>query len=681
VFIRFSLSLILGILIGNFFQIPFMDWIFGVLIASYLLIFFVLKNDKLLGINAFAIIFSFGYLVINQQNELKEATHFGHQTDYTYYRVVLVSDKKESSVFYGFKAKVYAVLSKNTWKSTTGKIYIDFEKDELSEQLVYGNHLIIRGVPRKIQNLGNPSEFDKEKYFAYQNVFYTQRINSSAFRCIKHFPESIFMDKALIIRNLIDKKLQENFEDKQAYGVATALLLGIKDHLDSDIKTAYSEAGTMHILAVSGLHVGIIYLIFSLLFRKIRFWRFGKLIYPLLVIFLLLFYSFLTGLSPSVLRASIMFSLFVCAESLNRKNNSLNVLAFSAFVLLCFDPYLLFHLGFQFSYLAVLSILLFEKDIRNLYKPKNSIVIFLWQIVSVSLAAQLLVTPLSLYYFHQFPLHFLLSNIVVIPLTTLVLWGIVAAIFVSSIYTFLGFPIFYILNYLILFQNYMIQFLNKIPFVLLQNMYPNMLETFIFYLIILFLVFFIYQKKIGFFYLSVLLACVISVSQIQEYFLQNKQDELWVWNMTRHSAISIHKKNRALLLLDSGINESNKNFHFKNFFGEKGISKQQEFLVGQQIEPLAHRHFDKYDFWVYKQKSFVWIHQKIYKEKIPSANYLIISKNAITNWSKIELLDYDFLIFDASNSRSYIEKMVQKADSLHIDHHVVSKEGAFRVAF
>ena len=196
---------------------------------------------------------------------------------------------------------------------------------------------------------------------------------------------------------------------------------------------AYSNAGVVHLIAISGMHLALIYYFLLWIFARIPVIKKSKFTRLILVLGCLWFFSFLTGAPASVLRSAVMFTFIAIGNSFDKKNSIYNSLAISAFVLLCYDPFMLWDVGFQLSYLAVLGIVIFQKYIYNWLYFKNKIFNLGWKLASVSLAAQLLTLPICIYYFHQFPLLFLLSNMIAIPLSTVALWGCISIIAISPI--------------------------------------------------------------------------------------------------------------------------------------------------------------------------------------------------------------------------------------------------------
>ena len=205
--------------------------------------------------------------------------------------------------------------------------------------------------------------------------------------------------------------------------VASALLLGYRENLDKELVKSYASAGAMHVLAVSGLHVGILYLLLTRIFsflKKVKKVKNGKFILTILIVSFLWFYAIMTGLSASVMRATTMFSFIVIGnELLNRKTSIYNTLAVSAIILMIINPFIVYQVGFQLSYVAVVGIVYLQPKLNRLFYSRYKLVRGVWAITCVSLAAQIATFPLSLHYFHQFSTYFFISNLIVIPASSL----------------------------------------------------------------------------------------------------------------------------------------------------------------------------------------------------------------------------------------------------------------------
>ncbi len=303
------------------------------------------------------------------------------------------------------------------WHPSQAKVLI-YHKSKTP--LLPGQVIWVEKYPEAIPPPTFPDEFDYKGFLARSRIHFRQFIGEK-FRVV----DSTAVESGAFWLENFRKKLVEIIDakvpDPESRQIAAALLLGQKEELDNEIRNAYAETGTMHILAVSGLHVGIIYAILLFPLKGIRLQKTPRKIYLLAVVTLIWLYALLTGFSPSVIRAATMFSLFSAGQMRERRPSSFNILAFSAILMIAFDPDVIYEVGFQLSYLAVGGILLLQPLILRWWLPPNQILEYLWQLTAVSLAAQLATFPLSIYYFHIFPSYFLLANLIIIPLSFLVM--------------------------------------------------------------------------------------------------------------------------------------------------------------------------------------------------------------------------------------------------------------------
>lgn len=267
----------------------------------------------------------------------------------------------------------------------------------------------------------NQKGFDYAAYMQNQGVYFQANVKEP--NTLQYYPSNKFSFSrfAYTWREKIKQSLKRNGVEKQHSHLTQALVLGQKKEIDKKVYQEFADAGVIHILAVSGMHVGIVLMMLQFIFSPLLRLRYGRFVRTLLVLVLLWLFALMAGFSPSVTRAVCMFSFFAVALNLKRKTNTLNLLFASLFPILLFRPNLLLEVGFQLSYAAVFAIVVVYPVIQNWYQPKFYIDKLLWSIVGVSLCAQLGVLPFSLYYFHQFPGLFLLANIVILPFLAILL--------------------------------------------------------------------------------------------------------------------------------------------------------------------------------------------------------------------------------------------------------------------
>lgn len=279
----------------------------------------------------------------------------------------------------------------------------------------------------------------------------------------------------------------------EASALCKALCIADKTELSQNVKKDFSRAGASHILAVSGMHVGIIFTAISTLFGLISKGRRLQLWGSVISIIFLWFYAFICGLQPSILRACTMFTIPIIGKLINRDSSSLNSLLFTAFCMIVYDYNNLFNLGFQLSFLAVAGILLFQKRIFNIFPLQNKILIWIWSLTSVSIAAQITTLPLTIYYFNNIPILSLLTNLFVVPLATLIIYfsGSLIIFNLTSISKVFSF----IINKLSFYLSLFVEKISDTPFSTIENINISIFQVVIIYIEILLIKHFLSSKK------------------------------------------------------------------------------------------------------------------------------------------------------------------------------------------
>jgi competence protein ComEC len=299
-----------------------------------------------------------------------------------------------------------------------GKVFIYFRKERLPQGLHAGSLILFDKPLQPIENTGMPAGLDYRQYCRIRHIGARVFLGPGDFMLIGEEREGVFRSILLSWRKKIIAVLRCYVPEKTENGLLEALMIGYTEDLDRALLQSYADTGVVHIIAISGLHLALIYQVLQLLLKRMKGWKWLKLVVLLGSLWL---FSLLTGASASVIRSAVMFSFLLLARHFSRETNLYNSLAASAFLLLCFDPYWLLDTGFQLSYAAVLSLAVFLEPVRSWFQLQNRLLNGLWQSASVSLSAQVLTTPVSLFYFHRFPNYFLFTNLVAVPLSGFIL--------------------------------------------------------------------------------------------------------------------------------------------------------------------------------------------------------------------------------------------------------------------
>jgi competence protein ComEC len=411
----------------------------------------------------------------------------------------------------------------------------------------------------------NPGDFDYRKYLKSIDVYGQIYVDQSRILSSESGAEKLGF--LLIIRNTILKKLESSSLNEKPRGMIEALVLGQRQNVDPQVTQSFRDAGVIHILALSGLHVGIILLILRFFTRRILRIKYGRWIQSAVLIILLWSFALLTGMSPSIMRAVTMFSFVAVGMNLKRKGSVYHGLTLSAFVLLIYDPRLLFQVGFQLSYTAVFSIVLIQPVLSGLWTWRHKVKDFFWSIFTVTLAAQIGVAGVSLFYFHQFPGLFILGNMLLLPLLPL----IIGTALLLIVLLLIGVPTDWLAASLNVVLEFIIETVAKISSLeafIIRDVHISFWETVLIYVVLFSLVLFLlpyfkrskrerfYLKKPNWMLHLSLTAVIllIGVKSFEKYTY--REDQFLVLHQSIGSAVSLSNQNYAVLLTDLHVMDS-----------------------------------------------------------------------------------------------------------------------------
>jgi len=411
-FLRITLAFAMGIFIACKFTIS-VYYVGGFIFLLLIALLLIQRNysyrlETVAGWMITALFISFGMVFSIRSNQ---KPHFFAGGKFA--GIVLETPEEKENSFKTILKLNYFFRNDSIFK-TEEKILAYLEKNDRIKELEPGDVILFNSEPRLVRNNGNPYEFDYQNYLSLKKIYRQSYLRNSDWIQTKQHVNSISVFAEMAREKLLKIYRKQNLGDEETE-ILSALTLGYKRGLDPETKRVFSSAGAMHVLAVSGLHVGILYAVFILFFGFLRKNKSGKFIFVFGSLVVLWSYVFITGLSPSVMRAATMFSLVCIGTNIQRRPNIYNSLAFAAFLLLLINPNNLFEVGFQLSFAAVFGIVFLQPRLARLWPLENVILKFVWALLTVSVAAQLATFPFTSYYFSQFPTYFWLSNLVVIP--------------------------------------------------------------------------------------------------------------------------------------------------------------------------------------------------------------------------------------------------------------------------
>ncbi|MBT7480954.1 MAG: ComEC/Rec2 family competence protein [Flavobacteriales bacterium] len=675
---RLIIPFILGVLTEIFFSIQFNFILIGVCISACMLLFSAWKNtfkwNFIFGASTYLIFYLLAILLTNTINPLNDKVHYS-LFESKYYEVKLLEDIVEKPNSIKAEVEVKFCFVKGEKIQSSGKIILYFQKNSIAESLIYGDHILINTNLQEIDLPTNPSQFNYKQYLENNGIFHQAYLITDKWKKT-NVNTGIWVKKLALKlrRDALDLLRNNSFSDKEL-SVASALLLGKKDLLDRETILTYSSSGAMHVLAVSGLHVGIIYLAFFYLFFFFDKWKYGKYIKAILLIIILWGYALFTGLSPSVLRAATMFSFIIIGGVLKRKTNIYNTLAASAFLLIILNPTIIMKVGFQLSYIAVIGIVYLQGKLYKLFYFRNWFLDKIWVITTVSIAAQIATFPLGMYYFHQFPNYFLLSNLFVIPLATLIL-NIALLLFSTAFVPLFSEYIAIVLRKLVELLNTSVIWVDSLPNSLTLGIDISFLECLFIYFFLIFFVISISNKKFRIIQFSVVLMTLFMSFQIKEMKEIYSQKMMVVYDIKDFTAIDFFDGEKCYFLSEVDlINDENKvRFNIQHHRWEKNI--EDVIIVSKNIRVDNFRkHNDVTQFFshtIFFPKSDVKFIDKTH------FNFVIISKEFDYSLDNLfKEISSDLVILDSSLSFYKRKETLSFFKENGIKYYDVKERGAF----
>lgn len=688
--VRLLIPFLLGILFAVYLPFHFSNILFYAAIVFCIIAGIVLipkfnisyRKSFWFGLLISISLFIFAYQLTIYKTQKFSASHFSNNcsgNSIVYARLADSYIEKEKSL--KTIIEVLAIKEDNGWKKCTGKALVYIKTDSLALDLKYGDEFLMSVDFKEVSAPQNPGEFNYKRFLSFHNIYHQAYVKNNEWKSINQNSGNPILKYSIGLRNNLLEILKQNKLTGDELSVGAALLLGYTDKLDADIISAYSSTGALHVLSVSGLHVAIVYIVFSWLLVFLDKDKKGRIIKAVLLILFLWFYAALTGLSPSVLRAATMFSFIIVAKAANKHTNIYNTLAASALFLLLINPYLIMEVGFQLSYLAVIGIVYIQPKIYEWFEFDNWFLDQIWMITAVSIAAQIATFPLGLHYFHQFPNYFLLSNLIVIPVSTLIIYIGIALFTLSTIPLFVKY-LAIAFTWLIWFLNASVKWIESLPFSLLQGISISVLETWLLYGLIILFLFYLSNRKYNFLIYSLSFCVVILISQVIEQQIQFNQKKIVVYNVAKTTAIDFINSKQNILLTDSifAKNDSRLLFHVKHNWWDLGMNKSQIVVDDFTNSDLFVKNnfvqfFDKRMFVLNKPIQF----KENYSQKI-NLDYLIVSSNTKMSMEEItDMFRVKKFIFDSSNSEYRIKQWKEECEELNQEYYSAMDSGALEI--
>lgn len=539
---KITIGFITGILVAYYFK-PTFPLVFSLLFVTtcaFIVAFFVSKkkeiNPIIFGLTTYFLAFGIGASTQIVHTDSFQSSNYT-RSNAVFEKPHLVSftirEKLRSS---SFNDRYIVLVNQIDDSLKTGKLLLNIRKDSLNHSFEIGTHLQIKGSLYQNKPAKNPNQFDYGNYLESKQIYAQLYADASDIK-IGSFIEKDVWYYTSKLRTKIIRNLDKSHFNKDELNVAIALILGQQQDISPEIIKDYQFAGAVHILSVSGLHIGFILLFVTFILKPFPNTKRGSFIKLLVILFSLFSFGLIAGLAPSVLRSVTMFSFVAIGMYLRRSTNIFHTLLVSMLLILLVQPSFLFDVGFQLSYLALFFILWLQPLLAKLWTPKYKIVNYFWDILTVSFAAQIGTLPLSIYYFHQFPGLFFVTNLVIIPFLSVIM-GLGVLVMILAAFDWV--PVFLAksLEWSIYFLNKIINSIASLEQFIFREIPFNWQLMLSLYLLIIAMVIWFKKPSFNRFALSLITVIILQITYFQTLWAVKNQNELVIFNSKKNTLIA-----------------------------------------------------------------------------------------------------------------------------------------------
>lgn len=668
---KITISFLFGILVSYYclpsIQVSFIS--LGICAVLFCISFFLSKKNKknnlIFGISSAFISFSTGISVLLIHTDTFDKTNYTHSKTAFEKPQFITFTLREKLKSNDYNYRYVGLINTINNKIYSGKIIVNIQKDSAQNPLIIGNIIKVKTALQRTSSSKNPNQFDYAKYLADKQIYAQVYCKKSEIKISQTIKKDIWYYSGRLHATIL-KNLESAHFNKDEMNVALALILGQQQEISADIIKDYQYSGATHVLSVSGLHVGFIMLFIMFVLKPVPNTRKGSAIKLFSILISLAGFAVISGLSPSVLRSVVMFSFVAIGNHLRRSGNIYHTLLVSILLILLFEPYFLFDVGFQLSYLALFFIVWLQPILKKIWSPKNKISIYIWDALTVSFAAQIGTLPLCLYYFHQFPGLFFVTNIIILPVLSFIM---IAGIIVMIFAVFKSPPeiLVYLFEKSIFILNQMIHYVASFESFVIQDISFNFYYLVTLYFVIISAI--IWSKKPS--YIK-LIAVFVSIILLQLSFIYTKketadQKELIVYNTKKSTLISKRfGSNITLFTNDTTGDKSSKNNAFNSYL----VGNFSVLNKSQQIRNVL--------FFNGKKISII-DSTGVYENKI-QPDILILTQSPKINMDRILIeLRPKIIIADGTNTYAIQKKWKLSCEKKNIPFHATAEKGFYRL--
>lgn len=640
------------------------------------------------GLLLLPMLFMTGFRLSELNNELRRTSHFGKLTVPGAVLSGYVAEAPSNANWTRLVLEVETISPDGLAPPLrcSGRLMLLMEPTDSTRNIRPGDRLSIVSEVTPVSPPPNPDGFDFRKYLFYKNIHFQSFVKKGQWKPTGLPPNNHLQRWAYDLSCRFVSLFEKNIPSERECAVAVALVIGKKDDISADLRDSYAQTGAMHLLAVSGMHVGLLALMLHFLARRIP----GKgktmvLVRNLIPLVGAWAFALITGLSGSILRAAVMFTLTFIGAAWRRDTNLYNTLAGSAFLLLTFDPWLLFDAGFQLSYLAVLGIAIYQRPIAKCWTPRRRWARWAWELNAVSFAAQLSTLPLTLYYFHQFPLYFWLSALIGVPLSSLAL-PLGMAIFAFGNVPFLNATLGMALSASVWLMNAGILLVQKLPWAVIAVREMSFFEMSMLFGAIACITLAFAKRTALWVLIGMSCYLTMSISQEWRHLQLLRQLHVIAYHLKKASAIEFVEGNKSYVFFDSvAAAHPELLAPLADHRRSRGVARN--FIVGDSLR--ANENDDMSAFW--SDGTFVLFNNKRWgmltclppMPAVPlKLDVLFIRGNPrIKMEDLLQRIDFQELVIDNTNSFSTAQKWKTACEILNKKVWVIKEQGAWYVDY
>ena len=641
-----------------------LGWVSIFFVLTYYLSIKRLDQKIYFGITTYALFFLIGISTQSLHNKRFFENHYVNKfkSEKNYFVGITLIEKLKSGA--SNERYIAAVTSLDSLK-TQGKILFNIRKDSLNQKLEIGSQLLFYGEIYKHREPNNPNQFNYGKYLENKSIYGQVYADASELKVNAKLEKNMWY-YAAAFRNRIITNLEKSGFAKEELNVVIALILGQQQDISPEVLKDYQLAGAVHILSVSGLHVGCIMIAIGFLLKPLPKTKFGELLKLFIIIAFLWLFALIAGFSPAVTRSVVMFTFVAIGKYSNRKTNIFHTLIASIFFILLVEPSFIFDVGFQLSYCALFFIVWLKPIFDKIWMPENKILKYIWGILAVSFAAQIGAFPLSVYYFHQFPGLFFVTNLLVLPLLGIIL---ALGVFVMLWASITAVPelLAKLLEYSIFVLNKIINWVASFESFIFQDISFNWQMLATCYLLIFAFAIWIMKPNFKKLSLALVALLIFQITYLGTEYLNQSQEEFIVFNAKKTTLLSDRKGKNIIVYSNDSLSEATMNFALKPYL----VGNFASISKTEKISNLSYFN---------KNKILIIDSLSVFPESL-NPDILILTQSPKLNLERIiQKSKPKMIVADASNYKTYAMRWKETCEKEKIPFHSTVEKGFYKLS-